>query len=94
MFLGINMFLALLRLILTLATLGLKWFWVRPKTYLLYAREHQLCCYIAGFQREMMGVIILNLLLLKFSASIVAVSQSRSHESSFQMLLRNRKNNT
>ena len=30
-----------------------------------------------------MEVIILNLLLLKFSASIVAVSQSRSDESSF-----------
>ena len=34
MFLGINMFLALLKLILTLATLGLKWVWVGPKTYL------------------------------------------------------------
>ena len=34
MFLGINMFLALLKLILTLAALGLKWVWVGPKTYL------------------------------------------------------------
>ena len=31
-----------------------------------------------------MEVIILNLLLLKFSASIVAVSQSRLDESSFK----------
>ena len=31
-----------------------------------------------------MEVIILNLLLLKFSASILAVSQSRSAESSFK----------
>ena len=32
----------------------------------------------------MMEVIFLNLLLLKFSASIMAVSQSRSEESSFK----------
>ena len=44
MFAGINMFLALLKLILALAALGVKWVWVGQKH--IYARDHQLYCYI------------------------------------------------
>ena len=42
MFLGINMFFAFLRVIfLTLAKrLGLKWLWVKPKTYLRPRKEN------------------------------------------------------
>ena len=71
MFLGINMFLALLKLILTLAALGLKWVWVGPKTYLcprtstllLYYRvrrynSHQLVSKFALHSSKAAGIVL------------------------------------
>ena len=49
MFAGINVFLAILKLILTLAALGLKWVWVGPKTYLCPRTS---TCYIIIGRRE------------------------------------------
>ena len=54
MFLGINMFLALLKLILALTALGLKWVWVGPKTY-LYPRTSTLLLYFTPVSSDLMG---------------------------------------